>query len=153
VRPGTGYDAALGPQPTARVGAGAAAFSPIPYRPTPPPFCSTRASTVAMRPASMSTSSTVDTSALAAVSARVSPTDPVVPSDPVRPASTTPAADCLSAAAMSTTACARSTAESLARRSEEHTSELQSRENLVCRLLLEKKKKTAQRSEPADGRR
>src|SRR5690606_40601400 len=28
-------------------------------------------------------------------------------------------------------------------RSEEHTSELQSRENLVCRLLLEKKKSTA----------
>src|SRR5690606_40299924 len=28
-------------------------------------------------------------------------------------------------------------------RSEEHTSELQSRENLVCRLLLEKKKETA----------
>src|SRR5690606_40750509 len=27
-----------------------------------------------------------------------------------------------------------------AKRSEEHTSELQSRENLVCRLLLEKKK-------------
>src|SRR5207302_9822678 len=33
---------------------------------------------------------------------------------------------------------ARST--SHCRRSEEHTSELQSRENLVCRLLLEKKK-------------
>src|SRR5690606_41324268 len=31
---------------------------------------------------------------------------------------------------------------SWSRRSEEHTSELQSRENLVCRLLLEKKKKT-----------
>src|SRR5690606_39599627 len=30
------------------------------------------------------------------------------------------------------------------RRSEEHTSELQSRENLVCRLLLEKKKKNKQ---------
>src|SRR6266700_5211845 len=30
------------------------------------------------------------------------------------------------------------------RRSEEHTSELQSRENLVCRLLLEKKKNTLQ---------
>src|SRR5690606_42019628 len=30
---------------------------------------------------------------------------------------------------------------SLTARSEEHTSELQSRENLVCRLLLEKKKK------------
>src|SRR5690606_40893480 len=29
-------------------------------------------------------------------------------------------------------------------RSEEHTSELQSRENLVCRLLLEKKKKKEQ---------
>src|SRR5436309_7589041 len=31
-------------------------------------------------------------------------------------------------------------------RSEEHTSELQSRENLVCRLLLEKKKRRAQRN-------
>src|SRR5690606_41352035 len=31
-------------------------------------------------------------------------------------------------------------------RSEEHTSELQSRENLVCRLLLEKKKKSTQRT-------
>src|SRR5690606_11718093 len=31
--------------------------------------------------------------------------------------------------------------ESAEKRSEEHTSELQSRENLVCRLLLEKKKK------------
>src|SRR2546430_10262682 len=30
----------------------------------------------------------------------------------------------------------------MARRSEEHTSELQSQSNLVCRLLLEKKKKT-----------
>src|SRR5688572_31875578 len=31
-----------------------------------------------------------------------------------------------------------------ARRSEEHTSELQSQSNLVCRLLLEKKKKKKQ---------
>src|SRR2546430_6864420 len=31
------------------------------------------------------------------------------------------------------------------RRSEEHTSELQSQSNLVCRLLLEKKKKLIQR--------
>src|SRR2546422_3931986 len=39
-----------------------------------------------------------------------------------------------------------------ARRSEEHTSELQSRLHLVCRLLLEKKKKnTAVRSECAHG--
>src|SRR5690606_41652660 len=35
-----------------------------------------------------------------------------------------------------------STAEARRARSEEHTSELQSRENLVCRLLLEKKKKS-----------
>src|SRR5690606_42128202 len=34
-----------------------------------------------------------------------------------------------------------------ARRSEEHTSELQSRENLVCRLLLEKKKKKITKNE------
>src|SRR5947209_16250765 len=34
-----------------------------------------------------------------------------------------------------------SVADGLARRSEEHTSELQSRQYLVCRLLLEKKKK------------
>src|SRR2546421_9661633 len=33
-----------------------------------------------------------------------------------------------------------------ARRSEEHTSELQSRSDLVCRLLLEKKKKTTNKS-------
>src|SRR5690606_42132603 len=34
-------------------------------------------------------------------------------------------------------------------RSEEHTSELQSRENLVCRLLLEKKKKHVQQKPEA----
>src|SRR2546430_11949293 len=33
-----------------------------------------------------------------------------------------------------------------ARRSEEHTSELQSQSNLVCRLLLEKKKKIRQQN-------
>src|SRR2546430_7388356 len=35
-----------------------------------------------------------------------------------------------------------------ARRSEEHTSELQSQSNLVCRLLLEKKKKAAVLDKP-----
>src|SRR5438874_9423366 len=35
-----------------------------------------------------------------------------------------------------------------AMRSEEHTSELQSRRDLVCRLLLEKKKKAHRRSTP-----
>src|SRR5690625_6032549 len=33
-------------------------------------------------------------------------------------------------------------------RSEEHTSELQSRGHLVCRLLLEKKKETSERATP-----
>src|SRR5207244_5636864 len=37
-------------------------------------------------------------------------------------------------------------------RSEEHTSELQSPDHLVCRLLLEKKKETDMNSEPS-GRR
>src|SRR5258706_12121880 len=36
-------------------------------------------------------------------------------------------------------------------RSEEHTSELQSLTNLVCRLLLEKKKKNRQRKRAASG--
>src|SRR5690606_31975341 len=39
-------------------------------------------------------------------------------------------------------ACLADDAEFHVARSEEHTSELQSRENLVCRLLLEKKKMT-----------
>src|SRR2546429_2676386 len=39
----------------------------------------------------------------------------------------------------------RPTSRSRASRSEEHTSELQSRLHLVCRLLLEKKKKTTER--------
>src|SRR2546430_3120876 len=34
------------------------------------------------------------------------------------------------------------------RRSEEHTSELQSQSNLVCRLLLEKKKKKKSKARP-----
>src|SRR5690606_41526853 len=40
------------------------------------------------------------------------------------------------------TATASNSSDKPRRRSEEHTSELQSRENLVCRLLLEKKKPT-----------
>src|SRR6266511_4530322 len=38
-------------------------------------------------------------------------------------------------------------------RSEEHTSELQSRENLVCRLLLEKKKNSFISLHPLDKRK
>src|SRR6202041_663747 len=37
------------------------------------------------------------------------------------------------------------------KRSEEHTSELQSRRDLVCRLLLEKKKKTIRGTPGSDG--
>src|SRR2546430_6588547 len=37
----------------------------------------------------------------------------------------------------------------VAERSEEHTSELQSQSNLVCRLLLEKKKERAQGHSPS----
>src|SRR5262245_63834855 len=45
-------------------------------------------------------------------------------------------------AALRGSACAGATAPSVAaKRSEEHTSELQSLRHLVCRLLLEKKKK------------
>src|SRR5690606_40565029 len=43
---------------------------------------------------------------------------------------------------VTTTRTSSRMSESRTPRSEEHTSELQSRENLVCRLLLEKKKKT-----------
>src|SRR5438270_2112495 len=38
-------------------------------------------------------------------------------------------------------------------RSEEHTSELQSQSNLVCRLLLEKKKTTRENGDDGDGGR
>src|SRR5690349_15939121 len=43
-------------------------------------------------------------------------------------------------------------AQALGGRSEEHTSELQSRRDLVCRLLLEKKKKNKKRQKSADAR-
>src|SRR2546428_2062530 len=46
------------------------------------------------------------------------------------------------AATTLTPSTSRALSTSSARRSEEHTSELQSRSDLVCRLLLEKKKTT-----------
>src|SRR3989442_5887397 len=48
-----------------------------------------------------------------------------------------------SARGWSIRACCRTSATIRGSRSEEHTSELQSRPHLVCRLLLEKKKKIA----------
>src|SRR2546430_11920215 len=53
---------------------------------------------------------------------------------------TTSPSSCLCIPA-STSRAASTTAASRVPRSEEHTSELQSQSNLVCRLLLEKKKK------------
>src|SRR5690606_40252916 len=52
------------------------------------------------------------------------------------PASTTPSSNAFAPEMLAS----RSGSRRLDGRSEEHTSELQSRENLVCRLLLEKKK-------------
>src|SRR3712207_7719851 len=61
----------------------------------------------------------------------------IVPDQP-RPSSTSPIASrAVSCPAVPTVAQAASSS-----RSEEHTSELQSRQYLVCRLLLEKKKTT-----------
>src|SRR5690606_42084805 len=56
---------------------------------------------------------------------------------------TAASAQATSAASMKTSGCCEVKV-SPCMRSEEHTSELQSRENLVCRLLLEKKKKIQQ---------
>src|SRR5690606_40704439 len=53
---------------------------------------------------------------------------------------TDPAVVTLAARLSAGSAAAMGAARRCHRRSEEHTSELQSRENLVCRLLLEKKK-------------
>src|SRR5690606_41871744 len=50
------------------------------------------------------------------------------------------------AAGGATDVVSRLVTQRLSERSEEHTSELQSRENLVCRLLLEKKKKHSRHS-------
>src|SRR5690606_40895327 len=65
------------------------------------------------------------------------------PSDPPRVRHAAPAPDGRTARWAPTISRSTRDAPHPARtRSEEHTSELQSRENLVCRLLLEKKKKT-----------
>src|SRR3989475_4589176 len=53
----------------------------------------------------------------------------------------TPWSACCSSMASSTSSACAATPACPSTRSEEHTSELQSQSNLVCRLLLEKKKK------------
>src|SRR2546421_6230054 len=64
----------------------------------------------------------------------------------VRPECTRRSAGCKPAGAPSSSSAARPESS----RSEEHTSELQSRSDLVCRLLLEKKKKQQQKTAPQD---
>src|SRR5690606_42099258 len=68
---------------------------------------------------------------------------PVLPSCPVlsSPAGAPPAPPLAGGSALAGSSCWVVGSCVRDRRSEEHTSELQSRENLVCRLLLEKKKK------------
>src|SRR5436309_14246580 len=61
-------------------------------------------------------------------------------SSPVRMATASATASCRVSRRMGTTSDPAG-GRGACRRSEEHTSELQSRENLVCRLLLEKKKR------------
>src|SRR3712207_7874811 len=68
-----------------------------------------------------------------------SPTRSSVATTPLR-SSSAPTAPGASPTSRASTTCSPSTASTW--RSEEHTSELQSRQYLVCRLLLEKKKKT-----------
>src|SRR5690606_41641164 len=76
------------------------------------------------------------------ISARRRKAGPAVPNSASRSPTATPIPRASSASSTSTTATsATSWASAPPARSEEHTSELQSRENLVCRLLLEKKKK------------
>src|SRR5258706_514748 len=69
----------------------------------------------------------------------------VVPSSHPRTAACRTRADTESRLARTSRCVRRSSCLVIARRSEEHTSELQSLTNLVCRLLLEKKKKTRNR--------
>src|SRR2546430_6222636 len=52
---------------------------------------------------------------------------------------------------MMKTSSTASASERCSRRSEEHTSELQSQSNLVCRLLLEKKKNTERKQRHRRG--
>src|SRR5690606_39869858 len=65
----------------------------------------------------------------------------LMPSNPLRTSVSMPRIPCRSMPASSVAFTERSWM-----RSEEHTSELQSRENLVCRLLLEKKNNTTYRA-------
>src|SRR2546430_6853381 len=53
---------------------------------------------------------------------------------------------CVTNWAITTSAGRRTVVSPFKGRSEEHTSELQSQSNLVCRLLLEKKKKNTQKA-------
>src|SRR2546430_3656196 len=72
----------------------------------------------------------------------------------LRPSRSTPPPTPVLAPTRSTTRirCSRCIRGRMIRRSEEHTSELQSQSNLVCRLLLEKKKHTPSLATPGGPR-
>src|SRR2546427_6967525 len=75
------------------------------------------------------------------------PISPTVPTDGPLVDEASCAARCSTYSSNSATAAAASLRRPM--RSEEHTSELQSQSNLVCRLLLEKKKKDAHNPLPS----
>src|SRR5258708_22188682 len=79
------------------------------------------------------------------------PYPPLSRSPSAAPAAPAVAAPAVPAPAASTAPPAPSAVDSV--RSEEHTSELQSPDHLVCRLLLEKKKKTQTRDNQKNHRR
>src|SRR2546427_7312291 len=66
---------------------------------------------------------------------------PISPGSASAPVSSTTGSIASARSTSTTPGCPATTGSSTTRRSEEHTSELQSQSNLVCRLLLEKKKK------------
>src|SRR2546430_13745366 len=78
------------------------------------------------------------------ISSRTSGPGPQSASEPV-------SNDCCKSTRGSCTAPSAASARAARTRSEEHTSELQSQSNLVCRLLLEKKKKQEQHSKSPDS--
>src|SRR5207249_8505443 len=67
--------------------------------------------------------------------------DPRIPPSSPSAASSSPGTSTRGPRTSASSSCARAPTPGRAGRSEEHTSELQSRFDLVCRLLLEKKKK------------
>src|SRR5690606_1877872 len=130
-----------------------ASTSYTPTRASPPPLSSSLSLLSSLSPSSsvartMSTSAVSPSRTYEAAPSSVPPRSRIggahdqSPSTPDHTSAATlaPAAMSGSNRAHASSPAARMIAPTASTRSEEHTSELQSRENLVCRLLLEKKK-------------